>query len=297
MDTSATTTEVRLAGSHNDRVTGRALTAKLFEWTCLGATLSCLFALAAMLIGILYNGTANLDWQFLTSLPSGDPAKAGIKISLAGSCLLIVLTTFFSVPVGLATAIYLEEYAGQNWWVRLIRTNIANLAGVPSIVYGILGLGLFVRALALDRSVIAGALTLSLVILPVIIIASQEALRAVPNSLRRASYALGATRWQTIRHQILPMALPGMMTGVILSLSRALGEAAPLVAVGAVNYVAFLPETVYDPFTALPLKIYDWSGRPQKEFRDLAATGIIVLLGLLFCMNAVAVWIRYRFSR
>jgi phosphate transport system permease protein len=194
--------------------------------------------------------------------------------------------------VGVAAAIYLEEYAPDNRFTRLIQVNIANLAGVPSIVYGILGLAVFVRWLRFDRSVLAGALTLSLLIMPVIIIASREALLAVPQSIRHAAYALGATRWQTIRSHVLPAALPGIMTGVILAVSRAVGEAAPLLMIGALTYVAFVPEGPLDAFTALPIQIYDWCDRPQPEFHHLAAAGIIVLLGILLPMNAVAVALR-----
>jgi phosphate transport system permease protein len=191
----------------------------------------------------------------------------------------------------------LEEYAKASRWRSLVQLNISNLAGVPSIVYGILGLGLFVRALMLQRSILAGALTLTLVVLPIIILAAQEALRAVPDSIRRASYALGATRWQTVRYQVLPASLPGIMTGVILAISRALGEAAPLVAIGAATYITFVPKSLQDEFSALPVQIFDWASRPQAEFRDVAAAGIIVLLALLLVMNAGAVFVRYRYGQ
>ncbi len=268
-----------------------------FAWLCGAATLVSV-ALLAILIGkIVLEGWARLDWQLLTSFPSRFPEQAGIKAALAGSLWLILLTAIISVVVGVGAAVYLEEYAPKTRLRGLIQTNIANLAGVPSIVYGILGLGLFVRALALQRSLIAGALTLSLVILPIIILASQEALRAIPDSIRRASYALGATRWQTIRHQVLPAAIPGMMTGVILALSRALGEAAPLVMIGALNYVAFVPRGLDDPFTALPIQIFNWTSRPQPEFHELAAAAILVLLVMLLGMNALAVFLRYHYGK
>jgi phosphate transport system permease protein len=297
MDPVAAAGEIRMTSASYRPQRSKRIAGKLFEWLCLASTFVCLAALVIMIAGILYRGAAHLDLEFLSGLPSLSAESAGIRVALVGSTYLILLTAFFSIPIAVATAIYLEEYATDSWWVRLVRTNIANLAGVPSIVYGILGMGLFARGLHLGRSLLAGSLTLSLLILPVIIIAAQESLRAVPDSLRRASYALGATKWQTVRYQVLPVALPGIMTGVILSLSRALGEAAPLMAVGAVTYIAFVPESVLDSFTALPIQIYNWSSHPKEEFRDLAATAIMVLLGLLFCMNAIAVSIRHRFAR
>lgn len=279
------------------RLRTRRLIGLAFQWCCLAATVVCVVALAGLMIVIVYNGIGHLSWNFLTSMRYQPADQAGVKPALVGSIYLILLTAFISVPVGVASAVYLVEYASDSWWMRLVRLNIANLAGVPSIVYGILGLALFVRWLALGRSLLAGALTLSLVILPIIIIASREALRAVPDSLRHASLALGATRGQTIWRQVLPMAAPGIMTGVILSLSRALGEAAPLVVIGAATYISYLPANVNDSFTALPIRIFDWSKRPQHELRDLAASAIIVLLVLLFVLNATAVFIRYRFSK
>jgi phosphate transport system permease protein len=271
--------------------------ARAFELACQAATVLCVVTLFVLLGTVLYQGAGSLSWDLLTRLPSRLPGRAGIKAAIAGSLWLIGLTTVISVPIGVGAAIYLEEYARDGRLRRLIQLNIANLAGVPSIVYGILGLGLFVRALALQRSVLSGALTLSLVILPVVIMASQEALRAVPTSLRHASFALGATRWQTIWHQVLPVAAPGILTGVILAVSRALGEAAPLVAVGAVAYVSFVPAGPTDSYTALPIQIFDWSQRPQREFHDLAAAAIIVLLAVLLCMNGVAVFLRQRYGK
>jgi phosphate transport system permease protein len=220
------------------------------------------------------------------------PENAGCKSALYGSVWIITLTGLFAVPVGVAAAIYLQEYAPKNRLTRLIQVNIANLAGVPSIVYGILGLAVFIRGMYLDRSVIAGALTLSLLILPVIIIASREALAAVPNSIRLAAYSLGATRWQTIGAHVLPAAIPGIMTGVILALSRAIGEAAPLLMIGGLTFITFVPEGPMDAFTAMPLQIFNWTDAPQKEFHQLAAAAIIVLLAVLLTMNAVAVGIR-----
>jgi phosphate transport system permease protein len=274
------------------------LASQAFAAACAASTLACLAILAVLLWKIFAFGWSRLDWAFLTSFPSHVPAKAGILSSLVGSLYLIGLTALMAVPIGVGAAVYLEEYAPPTRLRSLVQTNIANLAGVPSIVYGILGLGLFVRFLNLQHSVLAGALTLALVVLPIIILSAQEALRAVPNSIRHASYALGATRWQTVSRQLLPAALPGILTGVILSLSRALGEAAPLVAIGAATYVRFVPTNLAkDDFSALPLQIYSWTDMPQEEFHQAAAAAIIVLLTVLICMNALAVYLRYRFGR
>jgi phosphate transport system permease protein len=207
------------------------------------------------------------------------------------------LTALFSIPIGVATALYLEEYALKNRCNTWIEINISNLAGVPSIVYGMLGLILFVRGLDFGRSVLAGSLTMSLLILPVIIMVSREAIRAVPQSLRQGALALGATKWQSIWHHVLPAALPGIVTGVILALSRAIGETAPLIMIGALTYVAFVPEGPMDGFTALPIQIFNWASRPQEAFHSLAAAGIIVLMFVLLVMNGAAVWIRQRFQK
>jgi len=266
----------------------------VFAWLCGAATLVGVAALAVLLVDVLVDGLGRLDVRFLTSFASRLPERAGIKAALAGSVWILGLTAVISFPVSVAAAIYLEEYAPRGWVTRSIQTNIANLAGVPSIVYGLLGLALFVRALGLQRSVISGALTLSLLIMPVIIMAAQEAIRAVPRTIREAAYGLGATRWQVVRYQVLPMAVPGIMTGTILALSRAVGETAPLIMVGAAGFVAFTPRGLTDQFTVLPLQIYNWVSRPQDEFRELAAAGIIVLLMLLLTMNAVAIILRNR---
>ena len=273
------------------------LLSNAFAGICLLSTLSCIAALTLLLWQVFSHGIDWLTWDFIRNLPSRFPAKAGIRSALAGSLWLLGLTAVISVPIGIGAAIYLEEYANKNRWRTLVQTNIANLAGVPSIVYGILGLGLFVRFMALERSILAGALTLSLVVLPIIILASQEALRAVPPSIRSASFALGATKWQTVWHQVLPASIPGIMTGVILAIARALGEAAPLLAIGAVAYVPFVPSRLSDEFTALPIQIFNWSARPQEDFHSVAAAGIIVLLGVLICLNAIAVFVRYRASK
>jgi len=269
----------------------------VFAWLCAGATLVGAVALCVLLIDVLIDGLPRLDMAFLTSFASRLPERAGVKAALAGSVWILALTALISFPVSVAAAIYLEEYAPRGWVTSAIQTNIANLAGVPSIVYGILGLALFVRTLGLDRSVISGALTLSLLIMPVIIMSAQEAIRAVPPTIREAAYGLGATRWQVVSSQVLPMALPGILTGTILALSRAVGETAPLIMVGAVGFLAFTPKGLGDQFTVLPLQIYSWISRPQEEFRQLAAAGIIVLLALLLTMNAAAIVLRNRAQR
>lgn len=268
-----------------------------FAVCCLLATGVCVLILVLLIGEVLWQGLPWLTANFVTGFPSRFPEKAGIKPALVSSLWLIGLTGLFSVPIGVGAALYLEEYAAASRWRRLVQLNIANLAGVPSIVYGILGLGLFVRALALERSILAGALTLTLVVMPIVILAAQESLRAVPDSIRHASYALGATRWQTVRHQVLPAALPGIMTGVILAISRALGEAAPLVAIGAATYIRFVPLSPMDEFSALPVQIFDWASRPQPEFQHVAAAGIVVLLSVLILLNSTAVYVRYHFGR
>lgn len=263
----------------------------------LAVTLVSIVVLATLLIDVFADGVGWLDWQFLSSFPSRFPDQAGIKSALWGTLWLIGLTALFSLPLGVGTAIYLEEYASRNWVTRLIQTNISNLAGVPSIVYGILGLALFVRMLALQRSVISGALTMSLLILPIMIIASQEAIRAVPDELRQAAYALGSTRWQTVRYIVLPAAFPGILTGSILAMSRAIGETAPLIMIGALTYIAFTPRSPLDPFTVLPIQIFNWASRPQKEFLHIAAAAIIVLLVVLLTMNAAAILLRNKYQK
>jgi len=259
--------------------------------------LLALAALAALLYDITRDGIGRLSWQFLTSYPSRRAADAGILPALVGSVYVIGITTLIAVPLGVGAAIYLEEYGTQGRLSRLIEINIANLAGVPSIIYGLLGLGLFVRILGMGRSVLAGACTLALLVLPTVIISTREALRAVPKSLREGSYALGATKWQTIQYQVLPAALPGVLTGLILALSRAIGETAPLITIGALTYVPFLPDGLWSPFTVLPIQIFNWVSRPQAAFAENAAAGILVLLILLLAMNAVAIVVRDRFQR
>ncbi len=262
----------------------------------LGATLLGLGVLAALLFDIFSDGFGRISWDFLTSFPSRRAENAGIYAALLGTLWVITLTAMLAVPVGIGAAIYLEEYGGRGRWSRIVEINIANLAGVPSVIYGLLGLGLFVRTLALGRSVIAGAATLALLALPVVILSSREALRAVSPALREASYALGATKWQTIWHQVLPVALPGILTGMILALSRTMGETAPLITIGALTYVPFAPDGIWSPFTVLPIQVFNWVSRPQEAFLANAAAGIIVLLALLLVMNGFAAWLRDRYQ-
>ena len=250
--------------------------------------------LAVLLAQVSIDGFKWLDWQFISSFPSRFPAKAGIASALVGTLWLVALIAIISIPVGVATALYLEEFNSKNRLHRLIELNISNLAGVPSIVYGIIGLAVFVRQLGLERSLLSGALTMSLLILPIIIIASREAIKTVPMSIRHAAFALGATRWQTTWAHVLPAASPGILTGVILALSRAIGETAPLIMIGGLTYVAFFPEGPMDSFTALPIQIFNWVARPQQDFHELAAGAIIVLLAVLLLMNATAIVIRHK---
>jgi phosphate transport system permease protein len=270
---------------------------RYFYVLCVGATVCAVAVLGILLYHILKEGVSWLSVHFLENFPSRFPVKAGIKSALFGSLWIISMTAIISVPLGVATAIYLEEYAPKKRYIRWLQINISNLAGMPSIVYGLLGLTIFVRFFGLDRSLWSGALTLSLLVLPVIIISSQEAIRAVPDSIRYAAYSMGARRWQVVWSQILPAALPGIMTGIILAISRAIGESAPLIMIGALSYVAFIPEGPSDAFTVLPVQIFNWAGRPQADFHGLAGAGIIVLLVILFVMNFIAVLIRQRFQR
>jgi phosphate transport system permease protein len=279
------------------RLRRRQFVSKVFAFVCMAITMLAFAALIWLLWGIFKEGFHRLSWEFLNSFPSRRAENAGIKAALYGSVYVLLVTLAFAVPIGIGAAIFLQEYSERNKFAKFAQVNIANLAGVPSIVYGILGLALFVRLMNLERSVLAGGLTLGVLVMPVIIITAQEALRAVPSSLRDGSYALGATRWQTISRQVLPVAMPGILTGIILSMARAMGETAPLILMGALTYVAFVPESLRDSFTALPIQIFNWTGRPQEAFQEIAAAGIIVLLGVLLSLNAVAIFLRYRFSR
>ncbi|OFW44882.1 MAG: phosphate ABC transporter, permease protein PstA [Acidobacteria bacterium RIFCSPLOWO2_12_FULL_67_14b] len=269
----------------------------LFHAVSLAALVIALVALAVLVFDIVADGGSRLSWQFLTNIASRHPEEAGVYHALMGSIWVILLTGALALPIGVAAAVYLEEYGTRSRLARFIELNIANLAAVPSIIYGLLGLGLFVRFLGMGQSVMAGASTLALLALPVVILSTREALRTVPSTIREGSYALGATKWQTIWNQVLPMALPGILTGLILSLSRAIGETAPLIAIGALTYIPFAPDGIWSKFTVLPIQIFNWVSRPQPEFKVNAAAGILVLLVLLVSMNAVAIVVRDRFQR
>jgi len=271
---------------------------RVFELLCLIAISIGMFALMVLLVDVLTRGLGTLNVPFLTNFPSRFPAQAGILAALVGTIWLLFITAAFALPTGIAAAVWLEEIADKrNWLSRVVEVNIANLAGVPSIIYGLLGLGVFVRLFGFGRSILAGSLTMGLLVLPIIIINTREALRAVPSSQREAAYALGATRSQVVWNVVLPAALPGILTGTILALSRAIGETAPLITIGALTFIAFLPTSVFDPFTVLPIQIFNWVSRPRKEFHALAASGIIILLVVLLSMNALAVILRDRARR
>ena len=283
----------------NSQTTTRRIVAiALFGLLAFLAIFACLGTLVALLIVVVARGGSSVDLQFFTSAPSRIPAKAGILPALVGTLWVTTLVAIMTFPIGVAAAIYLEEYAGRGRWSRLLRINISNLAGVPSIVYGIFGLALFVRLLGLGRTVFAAALTLSLLILPVVIISSMEAIRAVPPSQREAAYALGATRWQMVRRALLPAAAPGILTGIVLAVGRAVGETAPLILIGAVTFVTFVPVNPFeDKYTVLPIQIFNWAGRPQAAFQEISAAAILVLLVLMFLLNLVAIILRARLSR
>ena len=270
---------------------------QLFKFWGIFCTLIGLVLLTVFIGDILIDGISRIDWSFITNLPSRKPEKSGIYTALMGSIWILLLTALIAIPVGVAAAIYLEEYSKKNWLSGLLEINISNLAGVPSIIYGLLGLEVFVRLMSLGASVLAGSLTLSLLILPIIIVATREAIKAVPTSIKDASYALGASKWQTIWHQILPASGGGILTGVILALSRAVGETAPLIVVGALAYVPFAPQNPMDEFSVLPIQIFNWISRPQHGFIENAAAAIIILLLITFIMNGIAVHFRNKWQK
>ena len=271
---------------------------RVFAALVFAATVIGLVVLVVLLIDVAIDGVPLLSWQFLTGFPSTIfPETSGIYPALIGSLWLVGLTALISVPLGIGAAVHLEEYATDSWLNRIVEINISNLAGVPSIIYGLLALGIFVNLLRLGPSVIAGALALSLLILPVIIVATREALRAIPRAVREGGYALGATKWEVIWGHLLPMALPGALTGTILALSRAIGETAPLIVVGAVAFVNFTPQDPLDRYSAMPILIYGWVSEAEAEFKLLAAAGIIVLMVVLLLTNSVAIWLRNKYQR
>lgn len=270
---------------------------KAFRVIGIAATLAGLIVLAIFIIDILEEGVARIDWDFLMNLPSRRASKAGILTAWAGTVWILFLTAVIAIPLGVSAGIYLQEYGIKNRLASIIEVNIANLAGVPSIIYGLLGLEIFVRIFGMGNSILAGACTLSLLILPVIVVATREALKAVPNSLREASYGMGATKWQTTWYQVLPAASGGILTGVILALSRAVGETAPLIVIGALAYVPFVPSSPMDEFTVLPMQIFNWVSRPQHEFLVNGAAAIIILLAITFVMNGIAIFLRNRWQK
>ncbi|MEQ8364655.1 MAG: phosphate ABC transporter permease PstA [Cyclobacteriaceae bacterium] len=270
---------------------------KGFKYVGIGCTLFGLLMLVIFIGNILIDGLQRIDWDFLTNLPSRKAEKSGILTAWTGTAWILALTAMIAIPLGVAAGIYLEEYGKKNRIAAMVEVNIANLAGVPSIIYGLLGLEVFGRLMNLGASLLAGAFTLAILILPILIVATREALKAVPNTLREASYAMGATKWQTIWHQILPAAGGGILTGIILSLSRAMGETAPLIVIGALAYVPFVPKSPMDEFTVLPMQIFNWVSRPQHEFLVNGAAAIIILLLITFIMNGIAVYLRNKWQK
>ena len=276
----------------------RQIKETFFLYLFLSSVIIGILALSVLLIDVLIDGLPYLNWDFLTNYASRKPLNSGILAPLAGTVWVVLLTAIFTVPIGIATAIYLEEFAKKGRFIRLIELNISNLAGVPSVIYGLLGLAVFVQFLFDgSRNLISGALTLTLLILPIVIIASQEAIKAVPSSFKDAGYAMGATRWQVVKNVVLPQAIPGMMSGIILALSRAIGEAAPILMISSLVWVTFVPTTPNSKFTVLPLQIYTWVSQPQEDFRSIAAAGIIVLLVILLIMNSIAVKLRNKYQQ
>ncbi|RMG87355.1 MAG: phosphate ABC transporter permease PstA [Bacteroidetes bacterium] len=270
---------------------------QVFKYVGIASTLVGMVLLLVFIGSILTDGLSRIDWDFLTSLPSRKAERAGILTAWSGSLWIFGLTAIISIPLGVSAGIYLEEYGTKGRLASILEVNITNLAGVPSVIYGILGLEIFVRTLNLGASLLAGAFTISLLILPIIIVATREALKAVPNSIREAAYGMGATKWQTIWTQVLPAGGGGIATGIILALSRAIGETAPLIVIGALAYVPFVPKSPMDEFTVLPIQIFNWVSRPDHAFVVNAAAGIIILLFITFLLNGIAVWLRYRWQK
>ena len=275
----------------------RKLSGTVFYGACLAAIGLLLLTLVALLVDVFVRAAPWLDVDFLTGVPSSRPARAGILPAMVGTFEIGLIVGALTFPIGVAAAIYLAEYASDSRLNRLLQTNISNLAGVPSIIYGILGLAVFVRLLALGPTILSAALTLSLLILPVVIIASIEALKAVPQAQREGAYALGASRWQVVRRSVLPAAAPGIMTGIILAMARAIGEAAPLILIGAFTFVTFLPNPIEGQYTVLPIQIYGWATRPQADFQGISAAAIVVVLALMLILNGLALVVRARLSR
>ena len=265
-----------------------------FKYFGLFCTFFGLLMLGIFIASILNEGLGRISWDFITNYPSRIPSKAGIISALAGTLWIIVITSIAAIPVGIGAAIYLEEFARKSRFGKIIEINITNLAGVPSVIYGLLGLEIFGRIFGLGGSILTGSFTLALLILPIIIVATREAIKAVPSSLREASYALGSTKWQTVKMTVIPSASSGIITGIIIALSRAIGETAPLIVVGALAYVPFVPATPLSEFTVLPIQIFNWASRPQEAFLVNASAGIIILLSITFLLNAFAVYLRIK---
>lgn len=270
---------------------------KLFQLVAIAFTAIALFSLVLLIGDMLVKGLARVNWSFLINLPSRHAEQAGIYTALAGMVSLLVFTMITAIPIGILSGVYLEEYGKDKWYARFVEVNISNLAGVPSVIYGILGLQLFVRASGLGNSILAGSLTLALLIMPIIIVSTREAVKAVPDTLRQGALALGATKWQTVYKVVLPASFGGILTGIILSTSRAIGETAPLIVVGALAYVPFIPEGPLDQYTSLPIQIYNWTTRPQADFVTNAAAGIIVMLAFTFLLNGIAITLRNRWYK
>jgi phosphate transport system permease protein len=282
---------------YRPRIHGRRIIGSVWRSVFFLATALAVVLLGMLLWSIIEPGASWLSWHLITDMPSRRAKAAGMNSAIWGSIWIVAASGLVSFVLGLGTAIYLEEYAPQNRWTDFVQTNISNLAGVPSIVYGLLGLVVFVDWMRMGRSLLAGGLTLGLLILPVVVIASREAIRAVPLSLRQASYGLGATKWQTVRHHVMPAAFPGILTGMILAMSRAIGETAPLIVVGGASQVLYRPDSPFSSFMVMPLQIFNWTGRPQEDFEHLAAAAIIVLMIVLLVMNSIAIGLRQYFSR
>lgn len=269
----------------------------LFRAFGIFSTLIGIVLLSIFIGSILKIGLSKISWDFITGLPSRFAGEAGILTALTGSLWIMILSAVFSLPIGIGAAIFLEEFASEDRWFRILEINISNLAGVPSVIYGILGLEIFARILNMGSSLITGALTLSLLILPIVIIATREALKSVPDSIRQAALSMGASKWQTIWYQVLPASAGGIATGIILALSRAIGEAAPVIVIGALAYVPFVAQSPFDDFTVLPIQIFNWVTRPDPEFVGNASAGIIILLAITFLFNGIAVFLRYRWQK
>jgi phosphate transport system permease protein len=294
----------------------RQLIAKHKRWDLIFASIGLLslaiagLTFSALVIDMAIDGSPRLSWDFFTNFPSRRPAQAGILSAWVGSTLVMLVTAAAAIPVGVASAVYLEEYAPKNWFTAIIEINITNLAGVPSIIYGLLALGLFVYALGLGQSILSAGLTLGLLILPIVIVATRESIRSIPSAIREAAYAVGATKWQTTWNHVLPYSLPGIMTGVIIGMARAIGETAPIITIGALTFIAFLPpapvttqfpflsfEWLRAPFTVMPIQMFNWTSRPEAAFHQNAAAAGLVLLFMTLSMNALAIYIRYRLRK